>query len=567
MISWFLSLYEEMIGITKTHINPVYKEIFLRDKDTDVQFIKELIKKYTAEKVESFRVGLINKGSSFMIPRTRLACGYKMIPLNIKEVQDPLKLKYKPWREYLISNRLNDLIINSIFPGVSYTLDWFYIKNSQKGLYDNKSQFDRMKHSELAKDILHTLYEAQRSTYFAAENLDTMNKTSDDIKKWVSSKFRKLSEKIDDPISYSIEEIIMSEVTFAFASEYVGRTIADSFTLMSQSKRFNASLGAPLSDAGYDYFAKYIFEICYGLLCLNTKTGIIHGDFHLNNATIGTLYYNDPEIMLNKNKKYKVAYILDNENQYVFPNNCNFACIIDFSRSIIHPDNIDLFHDRWVPSTYKLVKNEDKFRSNESNSLLNIYIQMFPNKIRQKEELIVLFKNYFDAVFKLLTCIDLYMFTIRVIRLMKQLKMEVSNKAYDLIAKINKLSETYVASEMNALINNSEEKSKEILEGEWPILSIIKKCFPEYNGGGIYKDIGIINDMYIYGNEMKYSTDTWDMFPEFMTTVKYNKDGKLTEIKDIASMRKQNVQEMTRVKMQNLEMMNYIAIRHMEKVF
>ena len=63
---------------------------------------------------------------------------------NLKEIQDPLKLRYNSWREYLVSNVCNNLVINCISPSFSIILDWFYIKNSKKGLYDNKTQFDKI---------------------------------------------------------------------------------------------------------------------------------------------------------------------------------------------------------------------------------------------------------------------------------------------------------------------------------------------------------------------------------------------------------------------------------------
>lgn len=568
IISWFHTIYDEMLSLTKTHINPTYKEIFLYHKKEDVAFLKSLIKKHGADKIELFKVGLSHSTSNFHKKTDiYMQCGYKMIPLNIKEVQDPLKLRYKPWREYFISNRLNDLVVNSIAPNFPLVLDWFYIKNSRKGLYDNKSQYDKMKHSELAKDVLHVLYEAQRGTYFATENLKTVNKNSGQIKKWISNKFKKLSEKIDDPIEYSIEQIIMSEVTLAFASEYVGRTVADSMALIQKSKVYNAMLGYPFKDAGYDYFAKYMFDICYGLYCVNSKLGIMHGDFHLNNATIGALYFPPKDIALNKNKKFKVVYVLDDQHQYVFPNNGYFGNIIDFSRGIINPNMMDEMKDISLPNTYQLVKDENRFRYTEMNVLLNLYTQMFPNKLRQREELIVLFKNNFDAVFKLLTCIDLYMFSIRLSRIMRQMTMPINAKAIALVDKINRLAEGYIATDMNYLINETQTYAPQILENDWPIFTIIKKCFGEYVDGKKFTNMGIITDTYIYNNPIKYSLAKWEKFPEIIKTVKYyDKSKKIVEIPIIKDKRKQNRTEYERQKLRNLEMVNYIAKRHTQKL-
>ena len=567
-VSWFHTIFEEMLNITKTHINSSYKDIFLREKNIDVAFMRDLVKKYGSDEIEKFRAEISFSSQNFHKKYDiYMQCGYKMIPLNIKEVQDPLRLRYKPWREYFISNKLNDLVVNSIAPNFSIILDWFYIKNSRKGLYDNKSQYDRMKNSELAKDILHILYEAQRGTYFASESLESINKNSQQVKKWISSKFKKLSEKIDDPINYSVEEIIMSEVTLAFASEYVGRTIADSVVLLQKSKVYDAMIGHPLKEVGYDYFAKYMFEICYGLLCANSKLGVIHGDFHLNNATIGALYYPPKNIMANKNKVNKVVYVIDDNFQYVFPNNGYFANIIDFSRGIIDPSKFELLRDESLPITYQLVKNEDKFRFSEMNNLLNLYIQMFPNKIRQREELVVLFKNHFEAVFKLLTCIDLYMFTIRLSRMLRQAESPINTAAINLVDKLNRLSESYIATDMNHLINETASYSEQIKSNEWPILTIIKKCFPEYVDGKVYKKMGVVTDVYVYNNEMKYSISKFEKFPEIIKTVKYYDTNKnIVEIPEVRKIREKNRDEYEKQKIQNLEMVNYIAMRHNQKL-
>lgn len=560
-VSWFITIFDELIGMTKTHINQNYKSIFLQEKATDIEFLKELIKKYGEERIELFKTAITQTSENSQNKNLFLQCGYKMIPLNIKEVQDPLKLRYKPWREYFISNRCNDLVINAIAPNFAIMLDWFYIKNSRKGLYDNKSQYDRMKHSELAKNILQVLYEAQRGTYFATENLKSINKTSGEIKQWISNKFKKLNEKIDDPINYSIEEIIMSEVTLAFVNEYVGRTFADSIEMTQNSKPYNTLIGQPFKDSGYNYFAKYMFELCYGLFCINSKLGLIHGDFHLNNATIGPLYISDDKQHINRRVLYNI-----NDQMFMFPNNGYFGCIIDFSRCIINPANYLDLTDASIPSSYTLVDNEERFINAEINNLITLYVQLFPNKLKQRDELVVLFKNYFDAAFRLLTCIDLYMFTIRLSRIMRQMKVSPSKKSLDLVDCINKMSNIYIATEMNYLINDPSEYSKKILADDFPILTIIKKCFSEFITTDISDKNITITDIYCYSNEIKHSLDRYETFPDMLKYVKYETDGHLHEVKEVSKQREQNRIEYEKQKLHNLEMVNYISLRHAQKL-
>ncbi len=569
-IAWFNVIFDEMIGLKKNHVNEKFIDIFLRESEKDILFIKDLINKYTLERIEKFRNGITyHSMESSIYNSININCGYKMVPLNIKEVQDPLKLKYKPWREFFISNRCNDLIINNIAPNYSFILDWFYIKNSRKGLFDNTSQYDKMKNSEIAKGILQILYEAQRNTYFISENIN--NKSQKNIKEWFNSKFKKLNEKIDDSINYSMEEIIMSEVTLGFVNEYIGRTIADSINMTQKSKKYDKMLCYPFKESGYRHFAKYMFDICYGLFCLNSKLNIIHGDLHLNNATIGKLYQLNESIITHMPyrdeniDKSNILYVIDDNHQYIFPNNGFFGCIIDFSRSIINPINYLNFTDKSLPISYKLVENEDKFVSGEILNLLKLYLQMYPNKIKQQEELTVLFKNYFDAVFKLLTAVDIYMLTLRMLRSLQHLPPHnVSKKSMGLLEKINNMAESFITTEMNNLIYEPEKYNKKILEEDYPLLKIIKTCFAEFNNLDL---VGVISDVYCYSNKMEYSLNIYDSMPDYMKYIKAKINNKIVELKYFSKRKKKLFTEFEKQKIHNLDMVNYIATRHKQKLF
>lgn len=558
-VTWFHAIYNEMIGMTETHLNATFKEIFLRYLEPDLEFMRELIKKYGASEVEMFKI--MTSHSVYVTPhknQTRyLPMGYKMIPLNIREVQDPLRLKYKPWREYLISNRCNDLVINQVAPGFPYISEWFYIRNSSKGLFDNKSQYERLKHSELAKEILRSLQEARRGTYFATSDLGRVGKSSENIKQWISTKFKRLNDKILDPINYTIEDIILSDIALTFATEYVGRTFADTVVLVGKSKTYDALIGKPFSDGGYDYFAKYIFEICYNLLAVNKKLGVIHGDFHLNNATIGFLYSVD------KPNSF-VTYTVDTDYTYVFGTLGYYSCLIDFSRGLINPENYEELIDKSLPETFKPVKNYDKFVNTELTSLMNLYLQLFPGKLKQKDELMVLFKNNYTAVFKLMTCIDLYMFSARLSSILHNVKYHVSKKAIDLVEKINRLSEAYIATDMNHMLND-KSYANTILANEWPIATIIKKCFPEYINGNTYKKLGTVIDSYAINNRLEKSLSKYDLYPEVVQTSKYiDDDGKVVEITAVAEKRKFFATEHEKNKNHSLEHVKFIAMKQMD---
>jgi hypothetical protein len=561
--SWFQTVYNEFIGMSQTHMNTTYKEIFLTYYDIDKLFITELIKKYGEDKVEKFKIAITHViayifGSDI---HRYLQFGVKMIPLNVSEVQNPFDIRYKPWREYFVANKCSDLIANHIAPGFPLLCNYYYIRNTRKGMFDNKSQYERVKNSELAKDILHNLYEAQRGTYFASGNLKTISKTSEQIRQWLGTKFKKLSEKIDDPINYTIDEILMSDVALFMSSEFVGRTFADTFQLIQNNKGFDSLIGKPLTEGGYDIFAKYMFDICYNLLAMNKRLHTIHGDFHLNNATIGYIYSYHSDSTTN----HKVSYYLSSEIPYIFPNHGYYGCIIDFSRSIVDPDKYEELIDYSLPPTAKMTANPEKFATLSIITLLNLYIQLFPNKAKSRDELSIIFRKYFSAVFKLLTCIDLYMFTIRLGRLLNTLETKTPSKTLELVDLINRLSERYIASEMNNLISNPETVSKQILDNEWPIETIIKKAFAEFHNVQFKKPV-IITDCYKLNNPFVYSLSKYDMFPEAVKKSMYVVNGvdhNLTEINNNRSVGREAFEKMLR---ENYETIKFIGKQYRDKI-
>lgn len=565
-ISWFLTIYEELLGITKTHINPQYKEIMLSNAEADVAYLKQLIDKYGATHVEKFHNMLYYNMSNPTIAPSQIALGFKMIPLNIRDVQEPIVMRYKqPWREFYITQRAADFVLCGISPSFPIMGDWFYIKNSRKGLYDNASMYERMHNSELVKDILHTLYEAQRGTYFVTENLGTVEKTDAQIRKYISAKFKKLHDKIDEPINYALEDIIMSEVTLAYTSEYVGRTFADTVAMIGSSALYSEMVGHPLQDSGHAYFAKYMFEICYALLCMNTKLGVIHGDLHLNNATIGKLYTAQS---IPEGKKTLSAYQIGKQ-VWIFPNNGVAAQLIDFSRALLNPTMAENIIDAGLPSNYKLLDSEERMRLTETTNLLNIYIQMFPSKLRHREELIVIFKNYYQVAFRLLCCIDVYLFTVKLQRLLRD-KQYVGKKATDLVDRIHRQAEQFITVQMNNLIENPAANKRAIEQQDWPMHQLLVACFAEYSvGAADDKAIqqrcsgGQIIDYFCYENPLRYSATAYDTFHPLMKMVANSDTDHIVERENT---RREYRHAYEKQKLKNLAMMEYIAMRHKQKL-
>jgi hypothetical protein len=133
--------------------------------------------------------------------------------------------------------------------------------------------------------------------------------------------------------------------------------------------------------------------------------------------------------------------------------------------------------------------------------------------------------------------------------------------------KINKMSESYIASEMNYLIEDPKMYSGKIMNSDHPILTIIKQCFSEYNDGKVYgSTIGTIADVYCYQNELKWSITKYDLWPEYFKTFYVESHGKIIPFTELDELKKRVAEDVQNMKNRNLEMVNYIASRHKEKL-
>lgn len=569
--TWFNLMYNINLNIIENNLNDKYKKIMLKHKDEDLQFFKTLLKKYNSVDIESFRrlTNNMKIGKTPVVDFTKL--GQKIIPLSISEVQNPFNLQYKPWREYLISIHLSDLVINYISPGFFITNQWFYIKNSRKGLFDNDIQYEKMARSELAEQITTLLIRANLYTH---ENITTkkkfMKKTQKTIASWMSDKFKVLSDKIQDPIDYAKEEIIMSNVALCFMSEYVGRTIMDVVTLCKTSDYYNNLVGDPFSLKGFPIFNKYMFDICYNLYCMNYRSGLIHGDLHLNNATIKPMVYKSIRD-INYIKDPTVLYILgDSKEQYIFPTVAYHACLIDFSRSIILPNKIDNFQDKSLPKSYSIITKLKEFQDDQVERLLRLYIHYTTDSAHNKDELRIMFKNKFEAVFKLLSVTDIYGFTQKLLMVFKIRDSTIVTPhklINELVEKINKSAQHYLTVEMNKLISTPSYED-EIMKMEWPIYTIIKKIFS--NNLVVNQNIGNITDVFNINNKLQYSLTKFSLFPPILTHPKSVVNGKIIEhsktepyVKNYNNARIKYEND----RYNNMKVVNYIASRQREKHF
>ena len=564
----------------------------------------------------------------------------------MSEIQNPFNIRYKPWREFLISSKVQDLIINGICKGFPYVGDFFYIKDIKKTLFDNYVQYMKIEHSDLVTYIARQLLEAQRSTYKTIGNVRRKKKKRDkkgqivdiiktdsgepikrlyklnltdeeskfddmniadsieEIDFWLSEKFQILHDKINDPIEYGKREIIMSNAAFGMLSEFVGRTFHDFLLLndpVTGSKSFTYETGDPLNN--YSIWSKYIFEIIYDLLSMNIHLGIIHGDLHLNNFTIHPMYFTEHTQLSNLLKQNIFPYMLfimktDPKSEervvYGFESTQYHSCIIDFGRSIIRPSKIDSFKDNNIKMASKLnlykkgpiqllgENDKDIFYREQVYRILNILNDFFPDFYKKnKLSLENLILSSFEELFPLLTVIDVYRFSLEVKKYLSLKKELLKTKQYKLIWRINNKAENIILNKLQKLIDNPKliEAESYKMFSNWEIISeefsefIVMSSFEdEWKTSefveSINKKKNTIIDVSILDNEIKYSLDTYDKFPNFLKeNLKKKFKGIKKSFEDEEILNKLKRTSINEEKRKNLQIMSLIAKRHKEKLF
>jgi hypothetical protein len=569
-VAWFNDIMNVMHNTLESHLNENYSNIMLSHIKEDLQFIKKLLKGVDSRIIQKLRSvgknilghGVISPSIPFAQYDTSLKIGQKIIPLNLSEVQYPFNIRYKPWKEYMISTASSSLVLNCICPSFFITNRWMFIKNTKQGIFDNEVQYTKMEKSEIAKSMLSLMIRSQLYTYENIKSKKLKKQFSRTISSWLSEKFQILHDKIQDPIDYINSNLIMSDVALCIFSEYVGRTFMDSMFLNKKSEYYADLIGTPFTKKGFPYFKKYLFELCYALYCLNTKLGVIHGDLHLHNITLHPFNYR-AFIDIRNLKTPHILYILDKKTQFVMPH-CGYTmCIIDFSRSVVLPSMLSNLKNSEVSDYFPIVDDMNKFQSEQITQLIAIYTFYFPEHEYNKEELKIIFNKKYDAVFKLMTVVDLYGVTQKLDMVFNMGLSDLdkpTKKHKDLVTRLNNLCENYLTSELNKLITIPEYEAR-VLEDNFPLYDIIKKVF--YENLIEQMDLTEVNimDVFDHTREIKYNLNTYKEMPNFMNDYSH-KSIKKNIIDKILSDKYEN-RRLTKIK--QFDILKLISRRHREK--
>jgi len=611
---WFTETINIVYNLRINHINKLFKIIMKhndkKEVENDIKFLNALIEQFSADTINILHNNLnCFTGRPRIGFRSQMKIGQKIIPLNLSEVQNPFNIRYKPWKEYLICEKVQSMVVDGICAGVPLLADYFYIKNTRKTLFDNYVQYMKLEHSDQAVSITRKLIEAQHSTFkpksltFAVfpgdrkdapkiknEKLLKAYKDDDDgpdsyqeIEEWLSGKFRTLHEKIDDPIDFAREEIIMSEMALCITSEYVGRTFYDAMSISLVNEKYAKELGNMF--VNYDVWAKYIFELVYTLYCLNSKKGVIHGDLHLNNFTIHPLYFTElknPDDL----KNASMLFALDREHYYIFPSRQYHVVVIDFSRSLVRPSLLDSYENFDIAAAKKLkldprgkitlIKPEERaeFFREQVVRVVKFYELYFPDiTATKKSQLSLLFLNNFDKLFPIIGGIDTYVSINNTILWFRKNGFDKKHtKHFALLNEVFKTAEYNMTTIIEKFID--DPKSIDNTDIEYTNKKIIDSHFNEFLVKSSDKDAfqsmlqnNTIIHLSCYDNPEKYNLDKLENFPDYTRYIKYYvSDTEIHENKFSKNVAEERILY-EKEKIKNLHYISNIAATYADRIF
>ena len=301
----------------------------------------------------------------------------------------------------------------------------------------------------------------------------------------------------------------MSNISLCYLSEYSGRTIYDYYNKIKDNDKIHKNIGDLFTN--FDLFQKYMFEIIYGLYCLNLR-GVIHGDLHLNNVTLNKKNLNVKEnsyvlynISKSKNESF-IKYINETENiknesdekiniiediennknmnknindnkdiKYLFHHTGTYPCIIDFSRSFIL---LKLVDENIIEKSKNTIRA--KFIKNEQNRIMSELKKIFPNFVKNSaHKLKFLFKNKnFNILFIFFSAFDIFKFSSNLLIFINKFSMsnniKVNEKITELLTNIAKKSYFF----LEKIIDEESYTNKEKIE--FPNFILLTEFFTSF---------------------------------------------------------------------------------------
>ncbi len=500
----FFNIHEK---IAENHMSPAYQQIIYQADD--IPIFNEIVKTMTRSRY----MAMVSRCASFKIDPDEsdynlndMSCGQKITPLSAIEAVKTDDINFNVWREIYIANLTSNLVLNLISPSFPFINNWFYIQNAHGGLFENLAMHEKYTHSAVASDISRQLQDLDKFNYVKADRDEGA----------ISSKFFRLSKSIHRSIIYADSDIKLTDLAVCVTSEYVGRTMRDLPTIVNHTQTtpdFNQGYIRTFTDIST--FSRHMFEFIYAFYCMNSKIGIIHGDIHMNNATIFPLY-----TMMAKDKviiEASVLYIVG-QQCYVFPHTGLFSMIIDFSRAVVG-DSTRLEHE-FGPRYAEMYFIEQRLRVLQ---LIYNYFPKFVSKYRDQIEGLIL--TNFPLVFKAITVVDTFVIMSNVLAMFAldntfvTEQVKIAPGAHKLLKAIIARSETLFVDNMQALI---DRKVTSVDELEWPNLTIIRELFADnvMDPADIIENAIQIVDVFNHNNDMKWDIEDYDTWGPLLSVDK-----------------------------------------------
>jgi hypothetical protein len=483
IISWLCEIMNIINNTKQININDEYYNIMYTKKDITI------IKNYINNKTNLNNINeFINDFTYVNNISHKLELSQKIIPQSNYEFKNYSKLITRIGTELLINNIVTNLKYNLVSNSFSMFYNWFFISNSRKTLYDNENIIKLIEYNELNKNILNYLFNSKTE-------LNNINNNDNISNKQI---YTKLLNNINTNIKIIEQKLLMADISSCFIFEYIGKTFYNNINNINiYNLLFN----------DYNLFSKIIFDIIYGLYCLNIN-GIIHGDLHLNNITINNRYIDkqkDSYILYNLNSniheniiehinKKKIENNKINNNVYLFEDNSYTACIIDYSRSYIMLKSIN----EDILEKYKN-KSRNEFIKEEKKRYIKDLSHLFPNYVNNnKHKIDILFNTInFEKFFIYFSAIDIFKFSTNLLLYLDNKKLTYNKKIYDLLVNISKESYNYLEKIINdnSYLDSSELKS-------YPNYIILNKYFKDFEISNIKekKDIKNISNIFNFDN-------------------------------------------------------------------
>ena len=494
-IDWFIDFHRVITKQMPNHINPAY--LFIMYQPSDVVVYNVLFEKLGKAKYELINMLFESNTGSTTATRTAYIypmVGQKIFPMTVRETVRLEDINYNIWREIYINSLCSNLVLNHITPSFPFCYSWFYIQASHAGIFDNLSMHDKFLHSEIATNIAIKLKIADKMNYIE----------EDPERGAINTSFDALSRGMNKSLLYIDSTIKLSDVSICAFSENVGRTLRDLPTLVNE--HFFAHDIEFIFD-NVEMFQRHIFDFIYAFYSMNSRVFVIHGDIHMNNATI----YKTATFIQRTTEKIIISdphiiYVIEGIT-YMFKHWGSYGCVIDFSRAIIG--------DR-EKINYEFGEGfAERYFTDQYNRIMDILFHYFKDVVSEHGDTIyAACHENFELVFKIISVIDTYVITSNLMGMFgldtvfTSKKIKINKDIIHFLQQVIDMARDLMVENLGALIAGKIKKASDI---QWPNLVIIQRLYK----GNIMQDVNILDkpgihiiDIFISDNEMKYDIDS-----------------------------------------------------------